>query len=37
MHQVEDVIFVDKKHLVSLEYIYYQKDGNYKEISVEKD
>ena len=32
---VEDVIFVDDKHLISLEYIFYQKDGIYHALKPE--
>ena len=36
LHNVEDVIFIDGRHLISLEYIYYQKrDGNYFSIKPE--
>lgn len=32
--QVEDVMFIDQKKAISLEYIFYQKDGNY--VSLEQ-
>lgn len=35
--QVEDVMFVDEKKLVALEYIFYQKKGSYSKIEVDKD
>ena len=30
--QVEDVIFVNEKKLIALEYIFYNKEGNYSKI-----
>ena len=35
--QVEDVMFVDEKKLVALEYIFYQKKGTYSKIENDKD
>ena len=35
--QVEDVMFVDEKKLVALEYIFYQKKGSYSKIEVDKN
>ena len=29
LQQVEDAIFVDENHIISLEYIFYQKNTNY--------
>lgn len=35
--QVEDVMFVDEKKLVALEYIFYQKKGTYSKIENDKN
>jgi len=32
---VEDVIYTDDRHLIALEYIFYQKDGNYFSLKPE--
>ena len=37
MMQVEDVMFVDDHTMVSLEFVFYQKDGNYSAMMQEKD
>lgn len=37
IQQVEDVMFVDERRLVSLEYIFYQKDGEYRKIKHQKE
>ena len=31
--QMEDVMFIDHHTMVSLEYIFYQGDGNYKQLN----
>ena len=35
--QVEDVMFIDEKHVVALEYIFYNKQGNYTKIKKVKN
>ena len=37
MMQVEDVMFIDDKKMVSLEYIFYQKDAEYSLLENEYD
>lgn len=34
--QVEDVMFIDHKRLVALEYIFYQLDGEYTKLKKDK-
>ena len=36
IQQVEDVMFVNEKIVISLEYIFYQKDGNYVRLKPDK-
>ena len=36
LHRIEDVMFIDDKHLVALEYVFYQKDGDYRKIAPSK-
>lgn len=37
LQQVEDIIFVSDRKLISLEYIFYQQQGNYHEIDKPYD
>jgi len=36
IQQVEDVMFINRQRVVALEYIFYQKDGDYVRIKKEK-